>query len=86
MQKLVGGARSVPGEGKTVGQLLDHLESRYPGLKGHVVTQEGKLHPFVHIYLNDEDIRFLGELETPLSDGDVISILPAVVGGGTYST
>lgn len=47
-----------------------------------MVTQEGKLHPFIHVYLNDEDIRFLGELQTPLSDGDIISILPAISGGG----
>lgn len=83
LQKLVGTSKSVRGEGKTVGQLLDYLESHHPGLKARVVTEEGKLHPFINVYLNDEDIRFLGELETPLSDGDVISILPAIAGGET---
>lgn len=83
LQGLVSGAKSVRGQGSTVGELLDYLESQYAGIKARVVTQEGKLHPFIHVYLNDEDIRFLGELQTPLSDGDVISILPAISGGRT---
>src|SRR3990170_181431 len=83
LQKLVGGSKSVYGEGRTVGQLLDYLESRHPGLKARIISEEGKIHPFINLYLNDEDIRFLGELETPLSPGDVISILPAIAGGET---
>ncbi len=80
LQKLVGGERSVRGEGASVRELLDDLESRYPGFKRELVT-DGQLHRFVNIYLNDEDIRFLKQLDTPLNEGDVLSILPALAGG-----
>jgi len=80
LQKLVGGQRAIQEEGATVGELLDRLEGRYPGFKQQIVT-DGRLHRFVNIYLNDEDIRFLQQLDTPLKEGDVISILPALAGG-----
>ena len=80
LQKLIGGQRSIQGEGANVGELLDNLDSRYPGFKGQIVT-DGQLHRFVNIYLNDEDVRFLGQLETPVKEGDTISILPALAGG-----
>jgi len=79
-QKLVGGQRSVQGQGGTVRDLLDDLEGRFPGFKGQIVA-DGQLHRFVNIYLNDEDIRFLEQLDTRLKDGDVLSILPALAGG-----
>jgi len=81
LRKLVDGSSIIQGEGKTVGQLLAYFESRYPELKERLVTDEGKLHPFINLYLNDKDIRFLGEFGAPLSDGDVVSILPAIAGG-----
>ena len=77
---MVGGARSVPGQGSTVRELLDDLEGRYPGFTGQLVT-DGEIHRFVNIYLNDEDIRFLEKLDTPINDGDTLSILPALAGG-----
>lgn len=80
LQKLTGGQKSVKSEGATVGALLENLDSAYPGLKQNVM-QDGKLHRFVNIYLNDEDIRYLGQLDTALNDGDVVSILPALAGG-----
>ncbi|MBI1886059.1 MAG: MoaD family protein [Chloroflexi bacterium] len=80
LQKLAGNQRVVFGEGKTVGELLDDLDAKFPGLKGNIVV-DGRLHRFVNIYLNDEDIRFLGQLETPVAEGDVLSILPALAGG-----
>ncbi len=80
LQKLVGGKRSVQGEGSTVLELLDDLESRYRGFKDILVT-DGELHRFVNIYLNDEDIRFLDKLDTPVKEGDTLSILPALAGG-----
>jgi MoaD family protein len=80
LRTLVGGARAVQGEGDTVRELLDHLEGRYPGFTQPLVT-DGQLHRFVNIYLNDEDIRFLGQLDTPIKEGDVLSILPALAGG-----
>jgi molybdopterin synthase sulfur carrier subunit len=80
LQKLTGGARTVQARGTTVGALLDDLDAAYPGFKASVM-QDGKLHRFVNIYLNDEDIRYLDQLDTPVRDGDVVSILPAVAGG-----
>ena len=72
---------SVEVQGSTVGELLTDLTTRYDGLRKHLYTEEGRLRNFVNVYLNDEDIRYLNALETPLSDGDVISILPALAGG-----
>jgi MoaD family protein len=80
LQKLVGGRRSVAGNGSTVRELLDDLDGRYPGFKEMIMTDD-QLHRFVNIYLNDEDIRFLDKLDTSLGDGDVLSILPALAGG-----
>ncbi|MSQ09939.1 MAG: MoaD/ThiS family protein [Dehalococcoidia bacterium] len=81
LQRVVGGVKSIKGSGDTVQGLLENLESSYPGFKEQVLNGEGQLHRFVNIYKNDEDIRYLGQLNTPLADGDVVSILPALAGG-----
>lgn len=81
LQKLTGGSKSVLIEGNTIEQLLDNLETEYPGLKDRLVGEDGNPRRFINLYLNDEDIRFLEGLKTPVQDGDVISILPAVAGG-----
>ncbi|HLE81607.1 MAG TPA: ubiquitin-like small modifier protein 1 [Dehalococcoidia bacterium] len=86
LQQVVGGVKTVQGDGKTVAELLDDLERRYPGFKAQVMTQDGALHRFVNIYKNDEDIRYLGQLNTAVDQGDVISILPALAGGAADST
>ena len=83
LQKVIGGVKAVQTEGNTVSDLLNNLDHRYPGFKSQVITDDGQLHRFVNIYINDEDIRYLGQLETPVKDGDVVSILPALAGGGT---
>jgi sulfur-carrier protein len=75
------GAKQVEGSGGSLTALLDDLESRHSGLRGRLVTGEGALHRFVNVYVNDEDVRFLGGLETPLKDGDSVTVLPAVAGG-----
>ena len=75
------GASSVAAEGATVGEVFGALTERYPGLKGQLVDEVGGLHKFVNVYVNDDDIRYLEQLDTKVSDGDVISILPAVAGG-----
>ncbi|MSQ61016.1 MAG: MoaD/ThiS family protein [Dehalococcoidia bacterium] len=80
LQRITGGRRSVKANGDTVGEMLDDLEGAYPGLKAQV-TDDGALRRFVNIYVNDEDIRYLDALATPLKDGDVVSILPALAGG-----
>ena len=75
------GEKTVDGKGGTLGDLFDDLDTRYDGLRSRLVGVDGNLNRFVNVYLNDEDVRFLGGVETPLSDGDVVTILPAVAGG-----
>ena len=75
------GAASVPADGATVGDVFNDLVGRFPGLAGQLVDDDGSQHRFVNVYRNDDDIRYLEQLETPVSDGDEISILPAVAGG-----
>jgi sulfur-carrier protein len=75
------GAASVKAEGATVGEVFAELVERFPGLSGQLVDDGGSLHKFVNVYRNDDDIRYLDQLDTKLTDGDVVSILPAVAGG-----
>jgi molybdopterin synthase sulfur carrier subunit len=75
------GAATVTAEGATVGGVFSDLTSRYPGLADQLVDADGNLHKFVNVYCNDDDIRYLDQLDTKVDNGDVISILPAVAGG-----
>ncbi|MCL4434768.1 MAG: MoaD/ThiS family protein [Actinobacteria bacterium] len=75
------GKSTVEGNGSTVGEILEDMVNVYPGMDGQIVTADGSLHKFVNVYLNDDDIRYLSNLDTLVSDGDTISILPAVAGG-----
>jgi sulfur-carrier protein len=81
LQKLVGGAKTVSGEGQTVGEILQDIDRAHPGFLAQVTQGDGQLHRFVNVYLNDEDIRYLKQLETPVKQGDTLSILPALAGG-----
>lgn len=81
LRAYTGGEKAVEGKGDTLLGLIDDLDSRHAGLKGRLLTEEGKLHRFVNVYVNDEDVRFLGSLETPIKDGDSVTVLPAVAGG-----
>lgn len=81
LQRVVG-SKSVQSEGNTVGELLENINNRYPGFREQITGADGSLHRFVNIYINDEDIRFLQSLDTPVSEGDILSILPALAGGG----
>jgi len=76
-----GGVRDVDAQGTTLRELLADLEARYPGITAMVLTDDGALHRFVNVYVNDEDVRYLGSLETEVRTGDTVSILPAVAGG-----
>ncbi len=67
--------------GATAGEALASLVAKHDGLKKHLYTEEGKLRSFVNIYVNDEDIRYQQKEQTPLKDGDTISIIPSVAGG-----
>ncbi len=80
LRPLTDGSRAVEGKGGTLGDLIDDLDSRHPGLRERLV-QDGGLRRFVNVYLNDEDVRFLGGLDTPVADGDTVTVLPAVAGG-----
>ena len=71
----------VQAEGKTVGELLENLTSQYTDLRHHLYKEDGKLRSFVNVYLNDDDIRYLQREDTPVADGDTISIVPSVAGG-----
>ena len=80
LRSYTGGDKAVDGKGETLDDLFADLDTRHEGLRGRLVS-DGALNRFVNVYLNDEDVRFLGGIATPLSDGDVVTILPAVAGG-----
>ncbi len=81
LRKFAGGEAVVQADGSTLREVLKDLESRYPGITKNVVNDEGALHRFINVYVNDEDVRYLGSLETPVSENDTVSLLPAVAGG-----
>ena len=81
LRSQTGGEKSVSGSGDTLNALLADLDAQHPGLRGRLVTPDGELHRFVNVYVNDEDVRFTGALDTPVKDGDSVTILPAVAGG-----
>jgi molybdopterin synthase sulfur carrier subunit len=81
LRTYTGGAKAVEAKGDTLAALFDDLDGNHPGLKGRLITDDGALHRFVNVYVNDEDVRFTGSLGTALKDGDSVTILPAVAGG-----
>jgi molybdopterin synthase sulfur carrier subunit len=81
LRKITAGQEEVTAAGVNVGQLLEDLESRYPGLKARICDDAGKVRRFVNIYVSEEDIRFLQNLDTPVKEGDEVSIVPAIAGG-----
>ena len=74
------GEKAVSGEGSTLAELVNSLDDSHPGLKERLLEGDD-LRRFVNVYVNDEDVRFTGSLETPVKDGDVVVVLPAVAGG-----
>jgi molybdopterin synthase sulfur carrier subunit len=81
LRKLTNGKEEVAAAGATVGDLITSLESQFPGIRERICDEAGKVRRFVNIFANDEDIRFLKNLETPVKDSDEISIVPAIAGG-----
>lgn len=81
LRQHAAGQSSVKANGATVGEVFDDLVRQFPLLGGQVITEDGALHKFVNVYRNDDDVRFLDKLATPVEDADVITILPAVAGG-----
>ena len=81
LRSHVAGAATVQADGSTVREIIDQLVAEHPSLGGQIVTDDGNLHKFVNVYLNDDDIRYLDKLDTKVGEGDTVSILPAVAGG-----
>ena len=81
LRSYTGGEKSVAANGGTLAAVIDNLDASHNGLKGRLITDDGGLHRFVNVYVNDEDVRFTGSLDTELKDGDTVTILPAVAGG-----
>ena len=82
LRTLTGGADEVSADGGTVAEVIEHLETHHPGMKDRLCDEKG-VRRFVNIYANDEDIRFLDNLETLLKEGDTLSIVPAIAGGAS---
>ncbi|MCH2378215.1 MAG: MoaD/ThiS family protein [Pedosphaera sp.] len=81
LRKLTHDEEVVETSAETIGDAIIDLESRYPGLQERLLDDDGQVRRFVNVYVNEEDIRFLQEKETPLKDGDEVSIIPAIAGG-----
>ena len=81
LRTLTGGAGEVAVEGSTVGEALKALDAAHPGFAGRLFDDAGQLRRFVNVFLSDEDVRFLDGLNTPVADGETLSIVPAVAGG-----
>ncbi|MFP5318508.1 MAG: ubiquitin-like small modifier protein 1 [Acidimicrobiia bacterium] len=81
LRQHAGGQATIKASGATVAEVFEDAVRQFPLLAGQLVTEDGRLHKFVNVYRNDEDVRFLDQLQTKVSDDDVISVLPAVAGG-----
>ncbi len=81
LQKLTQNQAEVKASGATVRELIDNLAKSFPGIKERICDDTGKVRKFINIYVNEEDVRFLQMAETPLKDGDEVSIIPAIAGG-----
>lgn len=81
LRKHTNGEAQVEASGATIAELVEDIADRFPEFKAKVVADDGSLHRFINVYANDEDVRYLEGMNTKVSDGDVVSILPAVAGG-----
>jgi len=81
LRPSVGGERNVDASGTTLRELIRDVDARHPGFADRLLSAEGQQRPFVNLYVNDEDVRYLQGLDTPVEEADVVLILPAVAGG-----
>jgi molybdopterin synthase sulfur carrier subunit len=81
LRTYTGGESEVSAEGGTLGEVIDHLDANYSGIKGRILDEGGDLRRFVNVYVGNEDVRFLDNLGTATPDGTQISVIPAVAGG-----
>ena len=81
LRPATGGQATVEAEGATVGEVFDHLIRLHPALKEQLLSSDGELHRHLNVFLNDDDIRYLGKLEAKVADSDTLTLMPAVAGG-----
>ena len=81
LRRVTGGQDKVNAEGETLAQIIDSMESQYPGIKERICDPDGSLRNFVNVFVNGEDVRFLDGVNSGVGDGDEVSIVPAVAGG-----
>lgn len=81
LRRVTGGQDKVNAEGETLAQIIDSMESQYPGIKERICDPDGSLRNFVNVFVNGEDVRFLDGVDSGIGDGDEVSIVPAVAGG-----
>ncbi|MBA2124020.1 molybdopterin synthase sulfur carrier subunit [bacterium Unc6] len=81
LQKLTKNQSEIQANGTNIKELIDDLERNFPGIKGRICDETGKVRRFINIYVNEEDVRFLQQDQTLLEDGDEVSIIPAIAGG-----
>jgi len=86
LRKLTGDQRVVQVNGNTLVEVVEDLERRFPGLKARLVDTDGRVHSFVNIFVDDEDVRFLQGLATPLKENAEVAIIPAMAGGAEATT
>lgn len=81
LRPAMGGVASITVEGSTIGAILDQVTQQFPAVKGQLLNDDGTLHRFLNVYVNDDDVRYLGGVDAPVTDSDEITLLPAVAGG-----
>ncbi|MDE2282757.1 MAG: MoaD/ThiS family protein [Actinomycetales bacterium] len=81
LRPAMGGLTTVSVEGATIGAVLAELTATYPLIESQLLNKDGSLHRFLNVYVNDDDVRYIGGVDAPVSDDDEITLLPAVAGG-----
>ena len=81
LRKFTNGADSIEVDGSNVREILNALENNHPGIRERICDNSGQVRRFVNVFVSDEDIRFLDNLDTPIKPGDEVSIIPAIAGG-----
>ena len=81
LRPAMDGQSTIDVEGSTIGAVLAQLTERYPAVRGELLNDDGTLHRFLNVYVNDDDVRYLGGVDAPVADSDEITLLPAVAGG-----
>ena len=81
LRGAIGNQSTLSVSGSTIGEILGEIVATYPAVKGQLLNEDGTLHRFLNVYVNDDDVRYLGGVNAPVADGDEVTLLPAVAGG-----